>query len=235
MPDNAPNQFPDTEWTMVLAAGSNGSMARSALERLCRKYWAPLFGFARRSGLSHEAAEDVVQTYLLTVIERGSLVGLERGGARFRSWLLGGMEFAITNARRHDNAEKRGGGKPIFSLDESLAELPVFAGLTAAEAYDRQWAQTVMMAAVSRLRKEQLMSGKEVLYSLLEPIVTGQAKTSYSLLAEKLETQEKNVALMVHRLRIRLREILRAEISHTVASAEDLEDEMQYLLKVASR
>ncbi len=218
---------------MVLAAGSDGSIARPALERLCKKYWAPLFGFARRSGLTHEAAEDVVQSYLLTVIERSSLTGVERGSARFRSWLLGGMEFAMANARRHDHAVKRGGGKAIFSLDESTAAVPVAPGLTAAEEYDRKWAQTVMLAAVTRLREEQHAAGKDSSYFILEPAVTGQVKTAYSLLAGQLNTTEKNVGLMVHRLRARLRDILRSEVSQTVSSAEDLEDEIRYLLTMA--
>ncbi len=37
---------------------------------------------------------------------------------------------------------------------------------------------------------------------------------------------------MVHRLRTRLRDILRAEIAQTVATPEDLEDEMRHLLTI---
>lgn len=233
MSGEGPQQFPTTEWTMILAAGTDGSIARPALERLCRKYWWPLFGFARRSGLSREAAEDMVQTYLLTVIERGSLTGVDRGNARFRSWLLGGMEYAMADARRRDQAQKRGSGQVVFSLDESMTEVPAFPGLTAAEAYDRQWAQTVMLSAVNRLREEQRLAGKEARYRLLEGVVTGQDKTSYADLALPLETSEKNVALMVHRLRTRLRDILRAEVAQTVSTPADVEDEMRYLLTMA--
>ena len=232
MPESRPLHFPTTEWSMILAAGSDGSLARPALERLCRKYWWPLFGFARRAGLSREAGEDAVQAYLLTVIERGSLTGVARGEARFRSWLLGGLEHAMANLHRHNGAQKRGGGQEFFPLDETR-EVPAWPGLSAAEAYDRQWAQTVMLAAMRRLREEQSRAGKNNAYAMLEPVVTGQEKTAYALLAVQLGTTENNVAIMIHRLRTRLRDILRAEVAQTVASPEDLEDELRYLFAIA--
>ncbi len=170
---------------MILAAGTDGSIARPALERLCRKYWWPLFGFARRAGLTREGAEDAVQTYLHNVIARGSLTGVERGAARFRSWLLGGMEHAMADMRRQDHAVKRGGGQVIFTLDETT-DVPAYPGFSAAEAYDIQWAQTVMLCAIARLRDEQRVSGKADQYQILEPVVTAQKKTAYAPLAEQL-------------------------------------------------
>lgn len=231
MPEDGSPQFPTTEWTMILAAGTDGSIATPALERLCRKYWWPLFGFARRSGLTREEAEDAVQTYLQRVIARGNLSGLVRDGARFRSWLLCGMEHAMADLRRHGSALKRGGGQYLSSLDENT-DVPGCSGLTAAETYDCQWAQTVMLNAVTRLRTEQATAGKAVAYRSLEPVVTGQDKTAYATLAKSLGTSEKNIALVVHRLRSRLRDIIRAEVAQTVANPEELDDELHYLLSL---
>jgi RNA polymerase sigma factor (sigma-70 family) len=215
---------------MVLAAGSDESIAQPALERLCRKYWWPLFGFAQRGGLDKESSEDVVQTYLLSVIARASLSQVERGKGRFRTWLLAGLEHTMRNEWRRDRAKKRGEGVLIFSLDDSMVADPTLTEMSAAEAYDRQWAQTIMLAAMARLREEQGARGKAELYQRLEPIVTGQDRSPYVAIASRMGITEQNLTTQVFRLRGRLREILRHEIAQTVASHTDLEEEMRYLL-----
>lgn len=40
------------------------------------------------------------------------------------------------------------------------------------------------------------------------------------------------VAVAVHRLRLRYRELIRAEIAHTVPDPADVDEEMRYLLEV---
>jgi RNA polymerase sigma factor (sigma-70 family) len=215
---------------MVLAAGSDRSIAQPALERLCRKYWWPLFGFAQRSGLDRESSEDVVQTYLLSVIARASLSQVERGKGRFRTWLLAGLEHTMRSEWRRDNTKKRGEGKIVLSLEDSLLPDPALTELSPGEAFDRQWAQTIMLAAMTRLREEQQAMGKADLYRSLEQIVTGQDRAPYAEVASRLGTTETNLALQVFRLRGRLRDILRHEVSQTVASSGDLEGEMRYLL-----
>jgi RNA polymerase sigma-70 factor (ECF subfamily) len=42
------------------------------------------------------------------------------------------------------------------------------------------------------------------------------------------------IKVTVHRLRHRYRELLREEISHTVASAEEVNDEIRHLIAVMS-
>ena len=223
---------------MILTAGSGTASAGAALEKLCRNYWPPLLGFALRSGLSREAAEDAVQGFIMIVIERGSLATVEPGGALFRSWLLAGFVHHLQNTKRQENAVKRGGGVAPLSL-EMLAEyeccLPVSAGLTPAEAFDQGWARLIMTNTLEKLRKEQARAGKCSLYEVLEPVVTGQARTNYADLATATGMSENNVSVSVHRLRTRLRDILRAEVAQTVTSADSLEEELRYLMEVLQR
>jgi len=49
-----------------------------------------------------------------------------------------------------------------------------------------------------------------------------------------LNLTEGSVKVSVHRLRQRFRELLRAEVAHTVARPEDVDDELRYLISVAS-
>ena len=51
----------------------------------------------------------------------------------------------------------------------------------------------------------------------------------YAQIAARLKLTEPAVKMAVHRLRARYREILRAEIAHTVSSAEEVEEEIRQL------
>src|SRR6478736_8281893 len=109
MPDeSAPGHFPSTEWTLVLAAGSDATLSASALETLCRSYWQPLYAFARRKGHPPSASEDAVQGFLESILARRSLGNVEREGGRFRSWLLGGFVHHLAHLYRREQAVRRG-------------------------------------------------------------------------------------------------------------------------------
>ena len=62
-----PALFHTTQWSVILSAAEDSS---AALERLCRTYWRPLYGYARRAGHSQHTAEDMVQGFLAKLLER---------------------------------------------------------------------------------------------------------------------------------------------------------------------
>jgi len=46
---NSPQWFATTHWSVVMQAGAPESpRALEALEKLCRTYWLPLYGYIRR-------------------------------------------------------------------------------------------------------------------------------------------------------------------------------------------
>jgi hypothetical protein len=51
--------FVTTHWSVVLAAQGESTEADAALEKLCRIYWWPLYGFVRRQGYKPEEAQDL--------------------------------------------------------------------------------------------------------------------------------------------------------------------------------
>lgn len=234
-PDSLPGQFPSTEWTLVLAAGSDASRAQPALETLCRSYWQPLYAFARRKGHTPEASEDAVQGFIESILARGSLGSVEREGGRFRSWLLGGFTHHLANLHRHDNRAKRGSGTMPLSIEEAELALPADTALTPDEAYDRRWAELVLTAAVQRLRDEQTRAGKAAQWEVLSPAVTASTDTPYSEIAAALAITPEAVGVLVHRLRQRLRKLVRAEVARTVLTDADLDSEMAALLAVFRR
>ena len=53
-----------------MVAREDHSAAHSALNDLCRKYWRPIYAFARHRGCAPHDAEDVTQAYLARLLER---------------------------------------------------------------------------------------------------------------------------------------------------------------------
>ncbi len=68
------------------------------------------------------------------------------------------------------------------------------------------------------------------MFAELQNSLTGDRLETYAAIAEKLQMSEGAVKVAAHRMRRRYRELLREEIAHTVAGADEVEDEIRYLL-----
>ena len=95
--------------------------------------------------------------------------------------------------------------------------------------FDRQWALTVLDRALDRLRGEYQRAGKGDLFDHLRPALAGDRAAPYADLAIRLGISEGAVKVAVHRLRGRCREVVREEISQTVAGAEEVDRELRDL------
>ena len=79
-------QFPETSWTQVRLAGVADTRA---LEGLCRMYWAPLYAFARRDGMSPAESEDVTQSFFAHLMQDETIKNADSEKGRMRSYLNG--------------------------------------------------------------------------------------------------------------------------------------------------
>jgi len=227
--------FATTHWSVVLLAGRNDTeRAQAALARLCRTYWYPLYAYARRQNLAPAEAQDLTQTLFEQLIERQFLARADPARGRFRSFMLTVMKNLLAGDRRRARAQKRGGAQEIFSLDLSAAEQR-YATEPADSAspdklFDRQWALTLLDAVLGRLEQEHLSEGKAGSFAVLRETLMGAREAQpYAELAARLQWTEGAVKVAVHRLRKRYREMLRVEISQTVAGQADTDEEMRHL------
>jgi RNA polymerase sigma-70 factor (ECF subfamily) len=77
--------FATTQWTTVLAAGhGDAPAARAALERLCGRYWYPLYAYVRRRGYAPADAEDLTQGFFERLLRLQSLAEVAPERGRFR-------------------------------------------------------------------------------------------------------------------------------------------------------
>ncbi len=232
--------FPTTHWSAVLAAGdSEDQHAQAALEELCAAYWYPLYVYARQRDYPPEEAEDLTQEFFVQLVHKKFLCGIKREGARFRSYLLVIFKCFLANIWRHNHARKRGGGQiplPIDEAAETRYQQDLVVVATPETLFDRQWAWTVLDRVFSRLREEYCSSGKAKLFDQLRSCLPGaEQPASYPQIAAALHMNEPAVRKAVQRLRRRCGELLRSEIADTVSGPGEIDEEMRFLLAVASR
>jgi RNA polymerase sigma-70 factor (ECF subfamily) len=240
MTDLEPRAFTTTRWSVVLAAAGAGAApdspdARSAMASLCRTYWYPLYAFVRRSGYGHDDAMDLTQGFFAKMLEKNDLRTVDPARGRFRSWLLGCLKHFLANEHDRATAQKRGGGKQPLSFDldandaQSRYRLEPAHELTPEKVFDRRWALVLIENVLSQLSEECRAGGKEKLFETVKPYLWGERNESYAQAAPSLDMTEAALKAAVHRLRKRYKDLLRLEISHTVHSAAEVDEEIRDL------
>jgi RNA polymerase sigma-70 factor (ECF subfamily) len=229
--------FTTTHWSVVLAAQGSSPAADEALERLCRTYWWPLYGFVRRNGYKPEEAQDLTQGFFALLLERRDLDVVRREKGRLRSYLLVSLKNFLAKARRRELTIKRGEGQVLVPLDELLARerdhLEPADSLTADRIFERRWALTLLEQVLTRLESEYRSAGNAELFDCLKEFLSDEpGRRSQAEVAAELEMTENAVKQAFHRLRQRYRELLREEIAQTVAVPGDVEDELRYFISV---
>ena len=205
------------------------------MAELCRTYWYPLYVYVRRRKYDVHEAEDLTQEFFARLMAKNYLADVDRRKGKFRAFLLTALKHFLANAWNRSQSLKRGGGQVVFSLDTRIAEsrygLEPFHNLTPARLFERQWVLTVLDRVLAGLQAEFLAAGRQAVFdSLKQFLTTDRSSASYGQVAEELGMPEGAVKTATHRLRRRYRELLRREIAHTVASPEEIDDEIRYLL-----
>ena len=227
--------FATTHWTVVLAAGRRSTpQSDHALEELCQTYWFPLYAYVRRHGYTKEDAEDLVQAFFARFLARNYLEGLSAERGRFRAFLLASLKHFIINEWKKSQRLKRGGGGAALSLDWETADTQFQIASNSEpspdQAFDREWALTLLAKVIERLRAECEVEGKLKQFEKLKVfLTTGKGALSHADAAKLLGMDETAVRVAVHRLRKRYRQLLRDEIAQTLSDPAQVEDEMQAL------
>ena len=229
--------FATTHWTVVLAAGQRSTpQSALALEELCRAYWFPLYVYVRRRGHSKEDAEDLTQAFFARLLEKNDFANLNSERGRFRAFLLASLKHFLANEWDKSQRQKRGSGNAHFSLDWQTADTKFQVAVTSEpgpeQAFDREWAVTLLAKVIGRLQQETETSGHGKQFARLKTfLTTDQGESSYREAASHLDMEETAVRVAVHRLRKRYRQLLRDEIFQTLSNPADLEEEMRALFK----
>jgi DNA-directed RNA polymerase specialized sigma24 family protein len=231
--------FTTTHWSVVLAAQGPSPAAEAAVEKLCRTYWRPIYGFLRRQGVGPEEAKDLTQGFFALLLERRDFDAVRKEKGRLRSYLLTSLKHFLTNERNRAMAIKRGQGQRLIPLEdlrerERIGFEPTET-LPADQIYESRWALSVLDQVLARLGDEYRAAGPAAagLFDRLQKSLTDEPdRPSPADTAREFGMTESAVRQASYRLRQRYRQVLREEIAHTVMAPGDIEDELRHLVAV---
>lgn len=233
--------FQMTRWSVVLKAASpENKESQTAISELFKIYWYPIYSFVRRSGYGHHEAEDITQGLFCRLLSKDGFSGVNPNKGKFRSFLLAAVKHYMANEWNKSNAQKRGGGQKIISIDKAMSEERFdnepATNETPEVIYERKWALTVLHNSIEDLRREYDTQNKTRTFELLKKHLIGDTDNmTYAEIGRELNISEGNVKVIAHRMRHRFNTILRHHIAQTVESAADIEEEIQYLISCFSR
>jgi RNA polymerase sigma-70 factor (ECF subfamily) len=231
--------FATTHWSVVLTAQGQSPAARAALEKLCRTYWRPIYGFVRRQGVGPEEGKDLTQGFFALLLERRDFDAVRKEKGRLRSYLLTSLKHFLTNERDRAMAIKRGEGQRLIPLEDvherERTGFEPSKTLAPDQIYERRWALSVLDEVLARLGEEYRAAGPAAagLFDRLQKSLTDEPdRPSPADTAREFGMTESAVRQASYRLRQRYRRLLREEIAHTVMAAGDIEDELRHLVAV---
>jgi RNA polymerase sigma-70 factor (ECF subfamily) len=175
------------------------------------------------------------------VLEGSLLKRADPNRGRFRSLLLKALQNFLIDDSVRKHARKRGGDVQFVSWDDWMAEAPSHLSISAAGAenwpaerlYDVRWAATAVEHALRRLAEECESRGRRRVFDVLGDYLASEREdVSYQELSKTLGVPETSVKRLLHRLRVRYRELLREEVAQTVEKLDDVDDELRYLCAV---
>jgi RNA polymerase sigma factor (sigma-70 family) len=234
---NGAASFATTHWSVVLTAQGESPAAQEALEKICRTYWRPLYGFARAQGLGSQDAQDIVQEFFAGFLRRQNFRAIRQEKGRLRSYLLVSLKRFLASERHRANGGRRYQTSLSIPLDELLASERADSALaqtaTADELYERRWILTLLDQVLARLETEYQSAGKEVLFCRVKDSLIGDEHGRLQAeIASELGMTENAVNQAFHRFRRRYRVLLREEIAMTVAQPGEIEDELRHFASV---
>ena len=220
-----------------MTAQGRSPAADQALEKLCRIYWWPLYGFVRRNGYTPEEAQDLTQAFFARLLERRDLETVSPQKGRLRSYLLASVKNFLSKARDRELTIKRGEGRPLVSLEDLLvrerADQEPAHKLSADRIYERRWALMLLEQVLARLGAEYEAVGRLPLFNRLKELLAGgPGQPSQAKIAAEMQMTENAVKQAFHRMRHRYRQLLQEEIADTVAAKDDIEDELRHFIGV---
>ncbi|MBV8274528.1 MAG: sigma-70 family RNA polymerase sigma factor [Verrucomicrobia bacterium] len=224
--------FETTQWSLVSRAGADGEENRSIFESLYRSYSHPVYAFLRRRGYNRYEAQDLTQDFFLHLLQKDIIDRADPLRGKFRTFLLTALGFFLLHVNERARAEKRGGDATMVVIDNETAETLyqlIDPGLTAEQIFDARWVSTLLQATIERLKTEMESTGKRELFDNIRCFLIENPKSSYTEAAQRTGLTVAALKTTIHRLRVRYRDLLRAEIARTVVSPADFDDEVRAL------
>jgi len=148
------SQFPPTAWSLLgHLRDPKDPQVQEYLNRMIQLYWRPVYKYVRIAWRrSNEDAKDLTQTFFVHLIEGDLLIRANPERGNFRKLLLVALKNFLSNEVRAAQADKRGGGRPIVSLDGDVEDGGAQDPDDPGAAFEAQWARQLLERAIDLLK-----------------------------------------------------------------------------------
>lgn len=227
--------FQPTRWSLIHGVAERNDPA--ATETLCQAYRPPTLAYIRRCGYRNDAEDLTQEFFARVVLSRGLYARADPARGLFRHYLLAALKHFLTSEQLHAAAQKRGAGVSPLSLEQDTLPLAsVRCEDDPERAFQRDWALTVVANARAHLAEEATASGHRELFLHLHPFLySGTDAAGYTHIGEALQMRANSVAVAMHRLRVRMRQLIRDELAATVSRDADVDAELAALREILAQ
>ncbi len=193
------SSFPVTRWSLIARAVDDTQPAsREHMGELLEQYWRPMFVHLKCKGLGHAQAEDLLQDFVLTLLDKNLLSVADPSKGKFRSLLLTALDRFLVSRYRHDRAAKRSPGS-VASLDASEIDVAQ-PGTAGPLAFERAWALDVLAETLSRMKSECDEADEGVRWILFQdrvvgPLLSGSEPCDYVAFAKQHGLENEKAAM----------------------------------------
>ncbi len=212
-------RFPTTIWDDIASARGG---AERELDLLLARYRGPVVAFLRWKGADPDEAEDLAQEVLLRLSRPDFLEKVDRAKGRFRSLLLAVTCNILSEARRHDGAERRGGDVRILAGDELAHSLaseddPVF---------ERLWVAELVSRALRELEDDASLRGSPIAAAFRLKYIEGLTQEE---VAARLGCTVFNAKNHIHSGKLKFQQRILAAVKAYCVTPEEFETEARRL------
>jgi DNA-directed RNA polymerase specialized sigma24 family protein len=231
--------FQTTRWSLLAALHSPDEAAqRSARSMLVECYWAPVYGWIRRKGLTQGEALEATQAFFTdVVISRRLFERADPSKKGLRAFMLSSLRNYLIDRRR-----RRDAGPGVISLEPHALELEdalisVDPHASPEAAFDRRWAMATVERALQRCERQY--AGRRAAHHwkafeacVLQPAIHGVAAPVRAQVASRLGFGDAaSLTAAIHSVRLRLRAVLQQLVDEMTDDPEEAEREYQALLQ----
>jgi RNA polymerase sigma-70 factor (ECF subfamily) len=234
--------FPSTNWSHLLSLRDPRHPAYvENLNALIAQYWKPVYHYVRAlRDVTPEDARDLTQQFFAMLLSRHDLEKLSPAGT-LRGFLKTALRHFLASVDRARRAREPRDGAHLLRFDE--AEREWMAAQAAPprdeeDAFDREWARTVLLDAVQRLEQVFAAEGKSSHFEIFRQFAvvpsgideSPAAQPTYESLARAHGLTVDEVRHRLRLARARIREILAELLRGTLAPGESVDDELRFIL-----
>ncbi|MEM9081100.1 MAG: ECF-type sigma factor [Verrucomicrobiota bacterium] len=218
--------FPTTCWTLIvdLKPDADPALEQRLLEELSRKYWFPLYAFARHRGMTSHDGEDAVQSFFLHIANAEYFRKADHDKGKLRTFILTGFTRHLKDLKAKTHAQKRGGGILTLSLDTDQAEewLHLAPGTKPEDetlTFEHHWATNLIRIVLANLEQQAAANTRtQHRFKTLSQFIDPSSNPTLTIkeAAKQLEISPAACEKAVQRIRHDFRLAIREQIAATL-------------------